>query len=254
MTDDTEKIEKLFCLAQNRFHELDLAQAISSLKALLQLDFSHLEAHFLLGIIYQKDQSYELSNKHFHHCLNEKLPQKQLYKLLASNLNYLALYKDAIYQSQKYLHLYPDDDDAYALLGDIYMNQQEYHFAIKVYEDAIKLSPQHAQYYYKLSQACLLASLEHDALLNVKKALVLDTKYHEAYALQAKLYDLLHDYEHALNSYQEAIKIAPHIAVYHHDLSNIYFLTGERKLGNSALLEAIILEPHNKKYSKNLFD
>jgi tetratricopeptide (TPR) repeat protein len=252
MNENSEKIEKLYCLARDRFKEEDLNPAIESLKALLVLDFKHLDAHFMLALIYAKDQSFELSNEHFRFCLTEKYDKEELHKLIAQNHIQLQLYQDAIFELQKHLHLYKDDDDAYSLLGDIYMRQKKYNFAIKVYLEAIDITPKHAIHYYKLAKAYKENEQYKEAILETKKATALELDYHEAYFLEGTLHEYFHDYKIACECYQKAIDIDEHIALYHNNLALSLSLSGHPSQAKVAQAEAIKLEPNNQQFIRNL--
>ena len=252
MSDTTEKIEKLFCLAQDCFHELDLKAAIQSLKALLQIDFNHLDAHFLLAIIHQKDQAFELSNEHFRYCLEHNYKHHDIHKLIAMNQINLALYKGALYELQKHLKEYPNDDEAYALMGDIYTKQQEYTYALKVYTQAIELSPQTASYYLKRALTYKNMQSLQEAITEAKKALALEPHDAKALFLLGNLYDAIADYAHASFCYQDAIHLQPNIALYHNHLAIALSYLGEHEQARQAQAEAIRLEPQHQQYLKNL--
>lgn len=252
MQDINEKIEKLFCLARDRYHEQDLRPAIESLKSLLQLDFNHLDAHFLLAQIYQKDQSYELSNQHLHHCIKNGYQKVDLLKILAFNNMQLGLLKEAIYELQKHLKSHKDDADGYALLGDIYIKQQQYHYAKKVYQQAIELDPKTALYYFKLAQICHALKESSQALLEAQKALAIDPSFHQAHFLVATLYAHMDKDEQAVTSYKKAIALNNIIPIYYNNLA-----VSLQKLDrhDEALLEqktALALDPDNKHFQKNL--
>jgi Tfp pilus assembly protein PilF len=247
-----DKIEKLYCLARDRFHENDLAEAIVSLKALLQLDFKHLDAHFLLAQIYQQDQSYELSNQHFRSCLDEGCNHVDIHKLIAFNNMQLGLFKDAIYQLQKHLKQHKDDADAYALLGGIYTKQQQYHYAKKVYLEAIALDPKTAAYYLKLAHIFHTEGDPHAALLEVQKALAMDHNYHEAHFLAATLYAQMNKDEQAIEHYKKAVAINPVIPIYY---NNLAVSLNKLDRHDEALLEqktALALDPDNIHFQSNL--
>ncbi len=252
MQDINEKIEKLYCLARDRFHEHDLADAITSLKALLQLDFTHLDAHFLLAQIYQKDQAYELSNQHLHNCIKAGYQGVKLLKVLAFNNMQLGLLKEAIYELQKHLRVHQDDADAYALLGDIYTKQQQYHYAKKVYLQALQLKPKEASYYLKLAHIYHTLGETSQALLEAQKALTIDPKYHQAHFLVATLYVQMGKDEAAVQSYKEAIAINNIIPIYYNNLA----VTLEKlNRHEEALLEqktALALDPDNRQFQNNL--
>ena len=252
MHENQEKIEKLYCLAQDRFHQDDLPQAINSLKAVLQLDFKHLDAHFLLAQIYQKDQSYELSSQHFRTCIKEDYKKNELYKLIAFNSKQLALYKNAIHELQKHLHNNPLDDDAYALMGDIYFSQQEYHFAKKVYLEAISMNQKNSSYYFKLSHVYKIKGDLRQALLEAQKALSLDLNYHEAYFLVATIYSNLKEYEKSIEYYKKAIAINNTIAIYHNNLASVLNQLQRKEEALESQKIALNLEPKNSQYQNNL--
>ena len=247
-----DKIEKLYCLAQDRFHQQDLSEAIDSLKALLALNFRHLDAHFLLALIYQQDQSYELSNQHFRICLKEDYKSNEIYKLIAFNSKQLALYKNALHELQKHLHINPNDDDAYALMGDIYRLQGEDNFAAKVYLEAIALNPKNPSYYLKLSHVFQMQNKASEAILEVQKAIALDHNYHEAHFFLATLYAQQEKFQEAVNAYQKAISIHNTIALYHHNLALALQELHAFKEASQAQKNALALEPLNPHYQKSL--
>jgi len=252
MNANKEKIEKLYCLAQDRFHQRDLPHAIDSLKALLVLDFKHLDAHFLLALIYAQDQSYELSNQHFRTCIEEGYKTSELYKLIALNSKQLALYKNALHELQKHLHYNPEDDDAYALMGDVYVLQKEYPYAKKVYQQAIKMDPKKPLYYYKIAHIYEAENDLKQAILEAQKALVLDANYHEVIFYIATLYAKMEAFEKAIEHYEKAISINKNIALYHHNLAISLENIQEKSKALEAHNHALTLEPQNSHYQKSL--
>lgn len=252
MNEKQEKIEKLYCLAKDRYHEQDLNQAIVSLKSLLQLDFKHLDAHFFLAQIYQKDQSFELSNQHFRNCLENGYEKLDIHKLLAFNNMQMGLYQEAIYELQKQLHLNKDDADAYAQLADVYLKQQQYHYAKKVLLQAISLDPKTASYYLKLSQILKIGNDLSDALIEVQKAIAIENDYHEAHFEAGTIYSQLGKDEQAVTHYQKAISINNIIPMYYNNLA-VSLVNLNRP--DEAQLEqkiALALDPQNRHFQNNL--
>lgn len=252
MNEKQQKIEKLYCLAQDRFHEHNLAQAIDSLKALLVLDFKHLDAHFLLALIYTQDQSYELSSQHLRTCLKENYKANELYKLIAFNSKKLAMYKNALYELQKHLHYNPEDDDAYALMGEIYLFQKEYPFAKKVYLQAISMNPKKPLYYYQIAHVYEAEKNLKQSILEAQKALVLDPNYHEALFYIATLYAKMELFKKSIEHYQKAIIINENIALYHHNLAIALENIQEKSQAIASHKQALALEPKNSHYQKSL--
>jgi len=252
MNDNQEKIEKLYCLAQDRFHENDLPEAIVSLKALLALNFQHLDAHFLLALIYQKDQAFELSNQHFRTCIDANYKIQEIYKLIAFNSKQLALYTNALHELQKHLHFNPEDDDAYALLGDVYMLKELYHYAKKVYLEAIKMDAKKPLYYVKLAHVYQAQKDVHQAILETQKALLLDNDNHQTNFFLATLYASTQEYEKALNFYEKAISLNDSIALYHHNMAITLSQLKRKEEALEAQNYAINLEPQNSHFQKAL--
>lgn len=252
MNENTEKIEKLYCLARDRFHEHDLPHAIDSLKALLALDFKHLDAHFLLALIYAQDQSYELSSQHLRACMADDYKKNELYKLIAFNSRQLALYKNALHELQKHLHYNPEDDDAYAQMGDIYLLQKEYQYAKKVYLQAIKMDPKKALYYFRIAHVYEGEDNLKQAILEAQKALALDASYHEVMFYMATLYAKMGDFKKAIDHYEKAININEDIALYHHNLAIALENICEGGKALESHNRALLLEPKNAHYQKSL--
>ena len=246
-----QKVETYYRLAIERFHSALFDESIEAFKSLLKLDFNHMDAHYYIALAYQQIQNYELSNTHLKMCQDLGLGTQNITKHLAFNYIQMALYKDAIFILQKYLHDNAEDHEAYAQLGDIYLAQQELHFAIQMYQKASKIAPKKVDYYIQLAKL-LKQDKPFEGITQAQKALALEDQNIEALRTLASLFAQTDQHEKATIYYREALAYNLDDPMIHNNLALSYHALKNLEKAKTHLYIAIELSPENKNFQKNL--
>lgn len=104
----------------------------------------------------------------------------------------------------------PENAEAYAYLGDIFLEKKRYDAAIDLYKKAIDLSQQNGENYFRLGQAYYYKQLGQLAIDNFQKAYAADKNIKFAYYHIGLTYlVLLRDKQKTIANWENYLSIAP---------------------------------------------
>lgn len=185
-------------------------------------------------------------------------------------------------------NLHPNRADYWIGLGTYYYNKENFVKAAELGEKAININPQVKEYYYKASNAYFKAGNISSSIEKLEKVLPIDSEKEKVLFNLLKLYELKGDTIKAditikklkelarlnnnsdfiaLTSYfylnkgeiklaidlmKIAVNIEPLNSIYLNDLGTMYYKIADIKSAKDYFLEALKLDPENKKYLYNL--
>jgi len=163
---------------------------------------------------------------------------------LAGALGALGRYDEALEQLAVAIRLDPINAEAYHNRGAIYERQGKREAAITEYRNALRYNPQYEpsrQALQRLGAAPAQAAPQTES-----------EKLATAMAERASQAARRGDYRSALNTLDEAARIAPRYALVYQYRSNVAYLMGDREGAIAALKKALGLEPDNALFQTNL--
>ena len=163
---------------------------------------------------------------------------------LAGALGALGRYDEALEQLAVAIRLDPINAEAYHNRGAIYERQGKREAAITEYRNALRYNPQYEpsrQALQRLGAAPAQAAPQTES-----------EKLATAMAERASQAARRGDYRGALNTLDEAARIAPRYALVYQYRSNVAYLMGDREGAIAALKKALGLEPDNALFQTNL--
>ncbi len=149
-------------------------KAIDQYMAILEKDPNQAGPHMLLGTIYDMQNQFDMSEKHYRAAL-EINPQ---FAPAANNLAYLlSSREDDIDEALKYAQVakekLPDDPSVMDTLGWIYYKKGLYGNAVQEFSDSLEKLPENATVHYHLGAALLKKGDRARAKSSLEKALAL---------------------------------------------------------------------------------
>ena len=161
--------------------------AINNFEKAIALNPKYAEAHYNLGVAFQKTHQLDNAIKHYKEAINVK-------------------------------HEYPA---AHNNLGLISLELGYTDSAIKSFEWAIAYSPEYAEAHNSLGAASQELDNFDEAIKHYKKAVTINPKYAQALNNLGISYEILGLEVEALNHYEEAINVKPDFAEAHFNLSRL---------------------------------
>ena len=161
--------------------------AINNFEKAIALNPKYAEAHYNLGVAFQKTHQLDNAIKHYKEAINVK-------------------------------HEYPT---AHNNLGLISLELGYTDSAIKSFEWAVAYSPEYAEAHNSLGAASQELDKFDEAIKHYKKAVTINPKYAQAFNNLGISYEILGLEVEALNHYEEAINVKPDFAEAHFNLSRL---------------------------------
>ena len=162
----------------------------------------------------------------------------------AGALGALGRYDESLAQLDLAIDREPLNPEAYHNRGVIYEKQGKREAAVAEYRSALRYNPQYVpsqQALVRLTGSGMVSSPRDDA---ERQALALAERASQA-ARRG-------DYQSAMQTLDEAQKIAPRSALVYQYRSNVAFLMGDRERAKAALRAALEIEPDNALFRANL--
>ncbi|HTK07410.1 MAG TPA: tetratricopeptide repeat protein, partial [Ktedonobacteraceae bacterium] len=167
--------------------------------------------------------------------------------------NLLENYARPIALYQQIIKLKPDHAMAHNNIGDIYFSQHQYEKALHAYEEAQKLDTPFA-YGYKKAEA-LLHLERYPESLEANRLAQLDAlignnnpQLPDLYQQQANIYLVLNDLDNALKAYQNLLQLQPDNAHYCYKTGSLLSKLHIYDQAQAMFMNAIELQPENPDY------
>ncbi len=226
-------------IAQSFSAEGKLADAFTNIRRVLQEDDRILEAHLLLGNLYDKEKKHPLARESFQNALKFNPDYVPAIFALAR------VYKqEGNYEAAKagFLHLMqkdPRDSKAYFNLADIALEEKNFEQALSYFKKVVDLDPEQAISRNRLG-ACLVELKKYDeAVPELQKALQFNPRIPNAHFNLALVHEEKQDLEQASVEYKKEIELFPESYPANFNLSRVYRKQG-RRLEERSELEACI--------------
>jgi len=161
----------------------------------------------------------------------------------------------ALIQMEDLIKKHPDNFWAWANLGSMYANRQEYPQAIDAYRESLEINPGISAHHYFLALTLKEAGNNDAAIDELKRAIELDASdFHYHYAL-ALIYKNKGIYSLALDEYKKALSLEPRNAAINLNLGIVYDLMGDYSYAEKYLLKAKGLDNNsaNARYNLGVF-
>ncbi len=260
-----DSAEIYFKIGQAHFHKGDLDKAINYFEMAISKDENFYKAYLLIAETYTKKarfvdammyakksvklRPFRNSCAHFilHNLYrvssfrNFKTKLKSKWELLLSYLT-LPLDSDAIknvVKSISYFKFLP-----ILLKGYFKIQRHGIEQAIDIYIQAIEQAPGFVPLYCLLGDIYRTIGDYHNAIVEYKAAIWLDSLNIPAYRHLCQTYEEQGDYDNAVEIYHKLIEILPTMPEFHSNLANIYYLKGEIDEAISHYQTAITLNPN----------
>ena len=249
--------------------QLDAAEELA--RHALSLQPTHGDALYLLALIALQAKAYEKASEILYNAvkLYPKIENYQL--LLASVLEKLNRFDEALEIFQKY----PNQADALVQAGYIYLKRNQYAFASACFEKALTLHPDYSEAllglaalyektnksyipllekilrheenceaHYRLSLAFYDQKKYQQALHHINCALKLSENA-PAYNQQGLCYEALNDSQAALEAYEKAIQSDPYYALAYLNKANVLCHLQQYQQAEITYRQAIVQDPKN---------
>ncbi|MBP0008550.1 MULTISPECIES: tetratricopeptide repeat protein [unclassified Roseofilum] len=137
------------------------------------------------------------------------------------------------------LQQYPQNGQAWHLLGVTYYSAGDTEKAIAAYENSLTVDPNQPQTHNNLATALAQSDRPIEALKHYQQAIALAPDYTESYYNLAKTYKTLGNLDLALQNYQQALHLNPDYTQARQNLGNLYLEQGEYDLAIVELKQVI---------------
>jgi tetratricopeptide (TPR) repeat protein len=218
----------------------DLADAIRDGSEAVKIDPSFAKAHSVLGNAYwlagKKDMAeYEL-NQAVKYGSNDPdiLYNRALFYLHRDSNQVIADCTAAI-------RLKPEDEPAYYIKGDAYLDQQQYEDAIRTYTEAIRLDPNSGNLYHQRGVAYGRSGDLNDAIDDYTRAIALKPRSDTERFSRGYTYAQKQEYDKAIDDYGQAILLNPKNIAYYFQRATLYEKTGQKDLAAQDMKQVALL-------------
>jgi tetratricopeptide (TPR) repeat protein len=176
----------------------------------------------------------------------EELPlQKPIPSTLTAEQEIAELKKEEMELAQKVMKDFPDSDDSYALMGDLYSRHGNSAEAMKFWKRSLEINPKRSDVYQNMGQLALEKGEFDKAVTLWRKVLEIRPK---ASGVRNDIARALMDsgkYSQALTELKEEIKISPRSIIAHFLLAEAYLQRKEYDKARKYYEATIELEPNN---------
>ncbi len=183
--------------------------SIHYLKKAIKLNSHNSIYHCNLGVAYQQDKQFDKSKE----FLLTALELKKDYPLAQYNLGCVLIElnenQEALTLFSLLSSLFPENAEYICSKGDAERLLGKWKFAIKSYQNAIKVSPELARAHSNLGVLFISFGRTKEALEHCKKALILAPKELTSYINMAKCLLILEQLDEAMDVYADACDIFP---------------------------------------------
>ena len=206
-----------------------LNDAISEFNEVLESNASDKDkaiALTYLGIISDDRGNHTKAVEYYNRALTYNREGPDIYRNLALSHRASKDYEKAEQYAEKALALNPRDVNSLILLGNIYYEMNKYKEAIRVYGQALDLSPDNPSVLYNMGSALVKTGDEFSAIEYFKKAGTADRigeVAYKAYSRLGVLYTERMDYLNAEKYLEQALAIRPQDAVNNYNMGIAYF-------------------------------
>ncbi len=155
-------------------------------------------------------------------------------------------YDSAVYYFTLATQYNPNDEEAWRVLGEAYMNKGSGDTAIMMLQKSLEIAPESYSAYSNLGMAYM--NLKHDDVMALKsfdKSIALKYNFAEGYYFAASVYMARKDYNRAITYMENAVKRGGNgIPEIYYNLGVCYLYTGLNKKAEENFINCLTLSPN----------
>jgi serine/threonine-protein kinase len=231
----------------------DYPGAIAAFRTAVQRGPNDAAAHNGLGLALRKARRLDEAIPAFRAACRLKPEDAGVHRNLGIALAAARQYPEAATAFRQALRFEPADTDAHFLLGSVLEQTRAYEEAIHAYREAIRLQPRTAHFHHALGSALDEMGAWDEAAAACAKAIHLNKDYAPAYTTLGVIQcDRKRDFDSAIRSFTEAVRLRPGDAVNHYNLGTALRRKGLLDQAITAYQEAIRLNKESAQAYYNL--
>jgi len=198
-------------LAQFLVAEQKMAKAIEKITDVLKVDPSVLEARYILGNIYSKQEKYDLAIEEFKNALEFDPDYYDAIFGLALAYKNSGKLDEAIVGFKRLMEIDPRDTKPFLHLGDIYEEREELDEAQKYLESGVELDPESPFFHNNLGAVYLKKKMYDQAEKEIKAALEIERHIplRNAHFNMALLHEARGEFDLAILEYKKEQETSP---------------------------------------------
>jgi arylsulfatase A-like enzyme/Tfp pilus assembly protein PilF len=241
LADPKDKIEAFNLIKQagSDSSEGRLEDAFAKIRRVLADDPNILEAHLILGNLYNKQNEPDKAIEAYKEALARDPEYKSALFSLATTYQEMGREDDAAAGFQRVLELDPRNSRAYIMLARIHANRKEHDQAVELLSKAVELGGEMAPTHNLMAECYIELGMLSEAEKEVLRALEMQEKLPTAHYNLALIREERGDIRGAIEAYEKEIEIAPKNDKAHFNLAKLYGSTGRPEKQMEHLLKAV---------------
>ena len=218
-------------------------QAISNLKLSIKIEPFAAYSYEALGRIYNAQREYSKAIESYQKAV-ELSPTWQSPQISIAIAHLLSRdYVKCREQLNRVFVSYPDDADAYLILGYLHHLLRNHSEEVSTYEKAIEIHPNNIQLLYGLAFGYAANDNFSESLRTYKKVLSLDLEFVWAYTGLGEMYKRQESYPEALKQFGRALKLDPLSFNAYYGMGLTYLEMDDYSMAISHFNKAIEIDP-----------
>ena len=206
-----------------------LPAAFDDLRAVLQLDPTHAEAHYLIGVVLFGLGRWDEAIDALRMSLRIEPGDATVWHYLGSVLSQRNRLDEATVCLQRALELAPHQERLHNFLGTLFERQGRAPEAEACLRSALSLDPNYAIAHSNLGNVLLHVGRADEALASYRRAVELNPNLAAAHYNLAHAWQTLGNHDEAAGSYQRAVALQPDFVEAHYNLGNALRDLGDRQ-------------------------
>ena len=240
---DKIRLYNLIKQAQGESSEEKNDEAMAKIQRVMAEDSEILEAHLLLGNLYQKKKDYNKAQQSYQNALKLNPDYEGAVFALAKLYEDQAQWDAARAGFKRLQQLDPRDSKSYYHLGEIALSVKDFPNALTYFGKTVELDPTQGISHNRLG-ACYLEMKDLDhAEKEFEKALQINSRMPNAHFNMALIYEERGDLHKAIGEYQKELDIFPEAYPAHFNLSLAYHSLGDGHNERTELEKCIKKQP-----------
>ncbi|MBD2541482.1 toll/interleukin-1 receptor domain-containing protein [Coleofasciculus sp. FACHB-SPT36] len=229
----------------DRFYDQDkLEEAIYKYREALSLDFRNVLAHHNLGVVLAKQNNLEEAILEFEQVIKLNPNDADAYYNLGNIFKEKSELEEAVEKYRKAISIDPTNDDAHCNLGNVLRIQGELNKAILECKISLHLDPKKAIAHGIIGTALKQKGKIEEAILEYRKALKLESTNAKLHYNLASILDDQGNLEEAASEYKKAIRYAPDYTKAYYSLGRVLYKQGKADQAIPRYRKAIKLDPN----------
>ena len=205
--------------------------AISKFHKALQADPKIVDAHFMLGNIYLKQDRFDEALVEFKKTLELKPDYDSAIMNLANTYSKQGKLDEAIAGLEYFLKKNPEKTSVIVRVGELHLAKGEHDIAMDYFQRALKVDPDKSYVYNAIGVAYVQMKDDVKAEQSFRKALELKADTNMAHFHLGRLYETQKKFNEAEVEYLKELEVAPENFKAHFNLGRLYLESGREAQG-----------------------